>query len=482
MSDRTQTPGQARPVTGPAVARMLGDWRRGEAPLYVQLGRTLAELLADGRLAVGTRLPAERTLAAELAVSRNTVTRAYEWLVEHDMLDRRQGSGSVTRPARRTPRAALWSDVAAVHPEPIDLTVAAGPPPAGLGDVVRATAEDGQWLSGHGYTPFGLPQLREAVARRYTERGLPTRPGQVMITAGAQHALDLVSRLLVRRGDAVLVESPAYQGALSAFRLAGARLAAFDVAHDGWNAPAIADLAARTQAQVAYLVPDFQNPTGRVMPDEVRVRLMEGLRRLPVTVVVDETLVDLPLDAPAGTPLRAPDSASTVIAVGSLSKAVWAGLRIGWVRAPERIVNALGTIRAAADVGSAVFEQAVAVAVLDRLDALLLPRRATLREQRDTLLGALRDTLGWQADTPAGGLSAWARLPQGSSAALVEVAARHGVHLAPGASMSADGALDGFVRLPFSLDTATLTEAVARLRAAYEHSLAAPPRPRAPTV
>lgn len=466
-----------RPVSARALARLLGDWRSGRGALYELLGRRVAQLLVDGRLATGTRVPAERNLARELGISRNTAARAYGWLREHGMLTSRQGSGSVTSlgdasALRRVP----WS-AGKVRPQDgdlIDLTMASGPPPPEVLAVLQHVVDRAPaWLDGHGYHPLGLPALCEAVAARYAERGLPTRPQQVMITSGAQHALDLLARLLVRRGDVALVESPTYPGALDVLRATGARLVSFDVAHAGWQPAQITALAGQTQARVAYLVPDFQNPTGRLMPDAARVELMDGLRRHPVTVIADETLVDLALEDDArARPLSAPDGASSVLSVGSLSKVVWGGLRVGWVRGPERVISALATLRTTSDIGGPVVDQAAAVELLARLDEIAASRRLLLRAQRDVLLERLTGELGWEATTPTGGLSVWAKLPAGSSSTLAEVAPRFGLLLAAGPRLSPDGALDGFLRIPFARPLDVLAEATERLALAYRHVLA----------
>lgn len=476
-----------RPITAFALARLLGDWRAGAGPLYERLARRLAQLLADGRLAVSTRLPAERNLAAQLQISRNTATRAYAWLREHDLLESRQGSGSVTRLAAGRPLPhTLWG-LTPVNPEDrdvIDLTMASCAPLPELDGIMAATLERAPtWLQGHGYQPLGLPALREAVADRYAQRGLPTRPQQIMITAGAQHALDLLARLLVRRGDVALIESPTYPGAVDALRLAGARLTSFDVAHLGWQPERIVELAAQTQAQLAYLIPDFQNPTGRLMSDEQREELMSGLRRHPVTVIADESMSELALDDDAvAAPLRAPDGACSVISVGSLSKPIWGGLRVGWVRGTERLIAALARLRATADRSGSALEQSAAVEIMARIDELTASRRALLRLQRDTVVARLREDLGWEVPTPAGGLSLWARLPAGSSSVLAEVAPRFGLLLAAGPRMSPDGALDGFIRVPYALPLRVLEDAVDRLASAYRSILAVPRADRAPLV
>jgi DNA-binding transcriptional MocR family regulator len=473
----------SRNITLHELTRLLGDWRNGTGPLYERLARRLAQLLADGRVTPGTRLPSERSLAAKLELSRTTIIRAYAHLREQGLLESRRGAGSVTRldPASVAEHVP-WAHAARLEdavPRLLDLTKALPPTDGRLASALqRAGVEAGALLGHHGYYPLGLTRLREAVAARYEQRGVPTAPEQILITAGAQNAIDLVVRTFIRSRETVIVESPTYPGAMDSLRLAGARLISLDISQGPWDLEMLEGLIAQTGARMVFVIPDFQNPTGRLMSDEQRAQLVATCHARGVLLVADETLVELGLDeAERPQPVAAYDPAHEVLSVGSLSKALWAGLRVGWVRASPRQIAALVATRSAADLGGAPIEQLAACALLPELDEILTGRRAGLLAQRDEIVGAVRD-LGWRVEAPTGGLSTWVELPDASSSQLADVAWRHGLMLIPGPRLSPDGVLDRFLRLPYGAPVATLRTAAGRLHDAWsEMQSAATPAP-----
>jgi DNA-binding transcriptional MocR family regulator len=294
----------------------------------------------------------------------------------------------------------------------------------------------------------------------------------VLVTAGAQHALALVLRVLAGPGDRVLVDHPTYPNALDAIRAAGARPVPVALTPDGWDLEMLAATLRQAAPRLAYVIADHHNPTGLTLPDAERDRLVALARATRTPLVVDETLAELALDedAPAPTPLAAHDD---VIAIGSMSKAYWAGLRIGWIRAAAPLVQRLAQARATIDLSSPVVEQLVATELLADPDAVLLPHRAALRARRDALAAALRTTLpGWSFELPRGGLSLWVELDAPRSSALAAVAIQHGVRLAAGPRFGVDGAFERFLRLPYTLPEPRLAEAVERIALAW-HAVAA---------
>ncbi|HEY5015196.1 MAG TPA: aminotransferase class I/II-fold pyridoxal phosphate-dependent enzyme, partial [Streptosporangiaceae bacterium] len=214
-----------------ALAALLPDLtssgaRRGA--VYAAMAEALSSLVLDGRIAVGTRVPSERELAAALGLSRTTVTAAYGALRADGYLISRTGSGSFTAvPAgtRASSSIARWAPPGE-PPDLIDLTCAtpAGPATAISDAVAAAAAHLPRLTAGSGYDPVGVPRLREAIAARFAARGVPTDASQILITNGALHALDLLLRLLAASGDRVLTELPTYSGAIDAIRASAARL------------------------------------------------------------------------------------------------------------------------------------------------------------------------------------------------------------------------------------------------------------------
>lgn len=479
-------------IRGPQLARLLGEWHalpgRRRSPDYAALAAAIRSLIADGRLPLGVRLPAERELAAALRVSRTTVTAAYRTLRESGHLTSRRGAGSWTKlpSGHRVASSGVWAPVEDL--DVIDLGCAALAAPPQLVSATRAAAEDlSRYLGSAGYHPTGIPELREAVAQAYTDRGVATNPDQIMITNGTQHALDLVLRLTVPPGAPVLVESPTYPNALAALSARRARIATHGLsAHgDGWDAELLLDTIRQVRPRLAYLIPEFQNPTGHLMPAKLRERLVAVAHVSGTDIVVDESFVDLALDGTVMPPLTASfDRHSRVISIGGMSKPYWGGLRIGWVRASAPLVQRLAAARVGVDMASPVLDQLVAVRLLADAPAIVAARRAELAAQRDALVAALRAALPeWRVTVPRGGVTLWAELDGPISSALARAAEEVGVRLAPGPRFGLDGTLERFLRLPFTLPAKDLVEAVDRIAAArYDLDRGGRPHWREPAV
>jgi DNA-binding transcriptional MocR family regulator len=486
-----------RSVPDTQLARLLGDWQgtraggpgRGGAPGYARLAAAVRALLLDARLPAGARLPAERRLAAALGLSRTTVAAAYRLLREEGYLASRQGSGSITAlPPGRLRRHASWVPAVPDDGDALDLALASPEACAGVPAALAAALDTlPAYLHGHGYDSYGLPVLREAVAQRYTGRGLPTAPGQIFITSGAQHALDLLLRCLISPLDPVLVESPTYPNTLDALARARARVMAVGLAPEGWDVGQLVAVLRQSLPRLAYLMPDFHNPAGYLMSAPDRAALATAAAAAGTRLVVDETFAELPLGggpAPPA-PLAAWDPAGQVITIGSMSKAFWAGLRVGWVRADPGLAAQLQAARGPSDLASPVVEQLAAAWLLDRADSLLPARREALTRRRDTLAAALaRHLPAWSFRVPGGGLSLWARLDAPVSSALAHAAERQRLRLVPGPRFGPAANLEGYLRVPFTLPEADLLDAVGRLaaaRASLDPARPAP-APRAPVA
>jgi DNA-binding transcriptional MocR family regulator len=480
----------------PHLVRLLGEWRGGGSA-YPALAAALRALIVEGRLPPYTRLPSERELALALGVSRNTVTAALDVLREQRYLASRRGRGSwITSPPVPDRRPDELEPPAG---DMIDLTLANLPAPPDLGELaLRAAHALAPELGGHGYEPFGLAATRVAIAEYLSGRGLATDPGQVLVTQGALHAWDLALRTFARPGDRVLLETPTYPGALDAVRAHGCVPIAVPVGEDGWDLPLLRAALRDARPVLGYLIPDFQNPTGFWASAHQRAAVARAARAAGMLLVSDESLAELVLEPdvvrargnpPASmaapppsmaTPspslaapppsLAAGDSGSGVLALGSLSKPVWGGLRTGWLRGEPQLVRRLALARAGQDVGSPILDQLLAIEVLRRFDALLPARRDWLRERRDALLGAVAsERPRWRASRPAGGMALWVELPEGTTAsALAARGVAHGVRVAPGPRFGVDGGFEQRLRLPFTQPPERLAEAVRRLAAAED--------------
>ncbi|MFJ5229208.1 PLP-dependent aminotransferase family protein [Kitasatospora sp. NPDC088391] len=455
----------------------------GRRPAYRSLADRVSRLVADGRLPVGTRLPSERELAAELRLSRTTVAAAYEALRTDGFLRSRRGAGSWTAlPAGTRPPADGLHPVSPDRGDVLDLGLAAPTAPPQLAEAAAyAVAQLPAYTGGHGNYPTGLPVLREAVARRLTERGLPTGPDQVMITTGAMSALHLVHQALLGRGDRVAVEAPSYVNTLRALQRSGARLVPvpFAVGPDGadgtagWDLPQWQRVLRGAAPKLASTVPDFQNPTGALIDEDQRRALLAHARAAGTAVVTDETCAELGwdvADADLPRPLAALDRDAQVITVGSAGKLLWPGLRIGWLRAQPSLIRRLAVDRALYDLGTAVLDQLVAARLLtEHLAAVRADRHAQLRATAEAFTRLLPAHFpAWRAAAPPGGLALWVATPGTSASALARAGERLGVRIAAGAGFGVDGAFEEYLRLPLTLPADRVEEALRRVAEAAE--------------
>jgi DNA-binding transcriptional MocR family regulator len=458
-------------ISAQRVATLVGDFPR--SPAYIGLAESLRVLIGDGRIGLDVRLPSERELTTALDVSRATVTRAYDVLRESGYAEARRGSGTFTRVPggrRRAHDQALMPGRGGE--DVIDLNCAAHSAPPGLVEAYqRATDELPAYLGGPGYFPLGVPVLQARIAAAYDARGVPTVPEQIMVTAGALAGASIVAQAFTAPGERVVVESPTYPNATQAVRHAGARLVPATVDPDGWDLDALAATLRQTSPRLAYLIPDFQNPTGHLMSDAQREELASALARTRTVAVADEAHQALALrpgladDMPRPLAFHAPDT----ITIGSASKSYWGGLRLGWVRAPLSEMDRLLQARIGLDLGAPVFEQLVLADLMARADEVLPLHRERLVAGRDALVGAVTERLpDWRFRVPDGGLALWCELPSPLGTALTEEASRHGVVVAPGPVFAVEGGLDRFVRIPWTAAPDQLVEATRRLAAAWE--------------
>jgi GntR family transcriptional regulator/MocR family aminotransferase len=471
--------------------------RRSPVPMHRQLADALRELIASGRLPAGEKLPASRELATTLCIARNTATRAYQALVEDGALVAHVGQGTFVgsrAAARRAEEEAqgqrpfawdtLLSQVGRTPLPPGLLAPAPGP--------VRVDFEGGRVAAGalpfaalkrawsraisqtlpyvaNDRDPLGYAPLRRAVATRLVARGIGCEADDVLITAGAQQALELVGRVLVDPGDAVAVEQPGYFGATMVFAAAGARLTGIEVDEEGLRTDTLARALRSQRIKLVYTTPAAQMPTGAVLSETRRQALLELADATQTPVLEDDydsefRFGDAPLPA-----LKTRDPAGQVIYVGTFSKALFPGLRLGYVVAARPLLGRLALARLRASMGPELLSQ---IAVADLLDSGALERhlrgvRRHYAERREALLGALEAHLpaGFRWSRPAGGLGVWLALPDGLDADALRRAARErGIAITAGGPFFSDGRGAGHISLSFASETpAALTEGVEQL-------------------
>ena len=445
-------------------------------PVYRQLADHLAELVATGRLARSERLPPSRELAASLGLSRNTVTRAYEWGVEAGWLGAHVGRGTfvqgpprpddAARPAalRAVPPAFAWSALFSTRVRALDPARAlrARLPdedvrfdfrPGRVDPTLLPIADlQGAWqravgrLRTHGndFDALGWPPLRAAIARSLAGRGIAKHADEVLVTAGAQQALDLVARVLVDPGDVVAVEDPSYVLATLAFRAAGSQLVGVAVDGDGLRVDELARVLRSRRVKLCYVTPSSQAPTGAVLSRERRAALLDLADRAQMPIVEDDYDCELRSEAPLLPALAAQGGGDRVIYVGTFSKALFPGLRVGYVVGAPPLLRALSLARAAASFQPSLVDQMALAEVLarDTLERHVRRVRRRYAERRRALAAALADHMpaGVRFHEPQGGTAIWIELPREvDRAALGVAAAARGIAYGSGDAFRVDG-------------------------------------------
>ncbi|RNL83528.1 aminotransferase-like domain-containing protein [Halostreptopolyspora alba] len=464
------------------LAEVLGDWPMGDGPLYLKLTEALRRAVNGGALAVGERLPSERALAAALVVSRTTVVTAYGQLRSEGLLDSVRGSGTRVSPGLAPARPDGWVPGGRGHSlyegmlngsdETISLACVGS---EGLPEVAEAirdvTAEDLPALMTESeYQPQGMYALRAAIAERYTAEGLPTHPDQIVVTTGAHQAIALVSSLYLRNGSPTLIESPSFSGCMDLLRAEGAEFLNVPLDRQGIDTVRVREVVRERTPHLMYVMPQYHNPTGTLMSPARRRELAEIAARHGIPVLEDFAYTGMRApEEPPPISAYAPRDAEVVL-VDSLSKTSWAGLRVGWLRAPVEIAERLARRKVLADLGTPLLDQAVAVRLLPQLDQLARQRSELLASRMAFLEERLRDALpDWEWRRPDGGSSLWVRMPDTDASVYAQVALRHGVELIPGPVMTPekDAEFREYFRLPFRHDERTLDALVSRLARAW---------------
>jgi DNA-binding transcriptional MocR family regulator len=323
----------------------------------------------------------------------------------------------------------------------------------------------------------GDPGLRALLAERFCGRGLACDADELLVTTGSQQALGLVAAVLLDPGDVVLVENPSYLAALQCFGFAGARLVPVACDEQGLDPEALPALITEHAPKFLYVVPTFQNPTGRTLPAARRARLAEIAAEHGLWIIEDDPYGELRYDGEPLKPIGAqPGAADRTITISSLSKVLAPGLRIGFLRAPQQLLGPLTVAKQAADLHTSTVDQHAARISLQtgRLDDHIADICAEYRRRRDALLAGLAGALpaGSTFNHPDGGMFVWARLPDGWDATeLLVTALRHDVAFVPGAPFYATDPDPRTLRLSFTTHPpAEIASGLLRLRAAADEA------------
>jgi GntR family transcriptional regulator/MocR family aminotransferase len=473
----------------------VGRAQRGSGAnaTFVRIAASLVNDIRRGALGAGDKLPSTRLLASRLGVNRNTIVAAFDelgaegWVVTRgsrgtfvcdEVPERSARRGSLPRGMAQRAGFALRSVQAppSFGPSDVRYQLSAGVPDTRLLPTAllarayrRALRAPSARLALDYADALGSLRLRTAIARMLrTTRGIPADPENVLVTRGSQMALDLVARALLRPGEQALVEELGYRPAWHALAEAGARLV--PVSLDG--AGLVVSELARHEARCVYTTPHHQYPTTVVLSPARRSALLAHARERGLVIIEDDYDHEFHFDGRPVAPLAATDRGANVIYVGTLSKTLAPGLRLGFVAASSRAIAELAKLRAISDrQGDHVLENAVAELMEDgELARHVRKMRRIYAARRTALASAIERDLGdvLSFELPPGGITLWARVADGVPIDTWQKAAlARGVSLAAARQFDMTGRPSPFVRLAFARhDEAELVDAIRRLRRA----------------
>jgi GntR family transcriptional regulator/MocR family aminotransferase len=489
------TPRQTRPAL--ALSLAPSDAR----PVFAQIADRLVEAIRIGRLSPGDKLPGSRSLAASLEVHRNTVLAAYEELFAQGWITGAAGKGTfvcrtLPEPMRRSgssasgiperPSFALAPPTLALRPSPPGhalprgtLSIADGVPDLRLVPTAelsrayrRVLGRADHTVMGYGF-PRGHPRLREQIALAVNgNRGLAATPDDVLVTRGSQMGLYLAARTIVAPGSAVAVEHLGYARAWQAFRAAGANLFPVRVDEHGLRVDQLEELSRERQVSAVYVTPHHQYPTHAVLSADRRLALLELARSRRFAIIEDDYDNEIHFHGRPVLPLASADHAGSVVYVGTLSKILAPGLRIGYVVAPRTAIDKMAEFRELIDRQG---DPAMELAVAELLEEGAIQRHARrvrriYLNRRDALAESFRARLGdvLSFDVPAGGMAIWAAVaPDVDVEAWAERSLTAGVYFRSPRSFAFDGRTRPFLRASYAaLTEKELDEAVKRMQTA----------------
>jgi DNA-binding transcriptional MocR family regulator len=455
----------------------------GSEPVYRQIAVEIRRSILDGRMAVGSRLPATRDLAQTLGVNRNTVVAAFDTLANEGWVTSQTGRGTFVAERRPTPTAspsvadgemlrsgfsrtaesASVGGLQSIYRLAIQqggISFVGSYPAADLLPVSSfaeslstVLAENGAAVLGYGPTA-GSPQLRETIAKKMRDDGSVVESDSILITSGAQQAIELVFRTFVERGDSVVIEQPTYTGAISVLNALGARIVGVGVDDEGLRPDLLEVALERHRPKILYVQPTFHNPTAAVMSAERRAQVVALCRRFNCLIVEDDWAGELRFEGDAEPTLHALDP-TNVIYLSTFSKKLMPGIRIGWVAAPDTVLEKLVELKRLQDCGSSPLIQAALDHFLRAggLTKHLEKAIPAYRARRDSICDALATHMPKEAvfRRPIGGMFVWVTLPIGfDGTGVAAEAQQRGVLYSRGDLFHGDGSGLNSFRLTFS--------------------------------
>jgi DNA-binding transcriptional MocR family regulator len=476
--------------------------RKSRFPLYRQIKDQIKDMILEDLLPGGNRLPPTRELAQTLRVNRSTVVSAYNELIAEGLIGSHVGRGTVV--SKKEPGNELvyedqplnWSEFFAAAPkvETLSFYEAFVSPPAqedfislGIGvpdpehypfldlkNTIDKVLEEKWRLILQLMLPEGYYPLREVLAEWSVPEGQPISPEEVLISAGAVQAVHLICKLLLVPGDMVVVENPTSTNGLMAFRAAQAKIVDIPIDNQGMRVDILENLLARQKVKLIYTIPTYQNPSGTVLSLERRLKLLDLAQRFRIPIIEEDPYSKLYYDKIPPPALKSLDKYSSVIYVGTFSKILFQGLRVGWVAAAKPVIKQLSSIKYLIDLHTSSLEQYALNEFIRKglLEKHLQKMRKIYTRKRDLMISALSkycsDSFSW--NTPAGGICLWCQLSGGLKALdLLKEAVYEKVIFIDGKTFAPQGNNDEWLRLNFTyLSESQIEEGIRRLSRAVQ--------------
>ena len=457
--------------------------KTSDLPLYLQIRNQIKSAILRGDLVEGQRLPSERQLATELGINRTTVVNAYRELAAEGLVEGHVGRGtivSISRPlddreARSRPvawdqyfvKAAQWAhsnilqEVAEIAAQPELISFASGVPAPELYPLqeLRESMDllfrdsNPELLANcpaEGYYP-----LRQWLSDWLNDQGMDLTYEIILVTSGSTQALALIVHLFIQPHDEIITETPTSLAALQTFTDAQAQLSSVPLDSEGISTDVLEDILRRRRPKLIYVLPTFQNPTGRTWSLRRRTDFMHLAQQYGIPVVEDDPYSLLYYDSPPPPSLKALDKHGHVIYTSTFSKLVFPGLRVGWIAAAQPVIRRLAAIKRNTDLFTNAMVQGALCYCLRGHDwpAYLGKLRLAYRRRRDTMIEALHHHAppGLRWEIPAGGFYLWLSLPSGLRAQhLLSEVRQTGVVFVPGEPFYVNGGGRDMIRLNFS--------------------------------
>jgi GntR family transcriptional regulator of abcA and norABC len=428
---------------------------------YKQIIDYITEKITRGDWSIGSKIPSQRELARLFNVNRSTVITALEELIADGLLESKMGRGTVvtnnTWTLMNVNKPKNWNENISLgmHKESLKTVKSINElevkrqyiqlgkselapsmyPLKDFQQIMKKVSNDDTALRYE--EPKGNLQLREVVSFYLNKKGIQTSPSSILIVSGALQALQLISIGLLSKGTTIYLEKPSYLYSLSVFQSSGMKLSGIPMDEMGLLSNVLADLHNKNEQSILYTIPTFHNPTGILMGYERRKALMDICEKEQIPIIEDDVYGDLWIDDPPPLPLKAADKYGNVLYLGSLSKSLSAGLRIGWLVGPESVIDRLSDLKMQTDYGSSSLSQAVATEWLSSgaYEKHLNVVRQQLKVRREVALNALIEHLTGFAtwDEPTGGFFIWVKFfPHLQNKHLFEKALKENILINPG--------------------------------------------------